>query len=336
MAVEVIGPDGRGYFKPLIEICDFIVQPALPWFSLAERVLLERTLYGDFETCSSDEMMVGRIEGQIVGTAWYHVGRENRAVGAMGYVFTSEEHRGKGVSSCLVQVALARFKKGGGRCMYLGTGNPAAHHVYGKYGFRDYNGHVMRYLTESMDDEAFDRVFFANTGRALVRDAHWGDLSACTALCAAPHPWFVKDYREALFSHPALTQTRCVSVFPSMMLSNEQTGNALLLLESPANRIVGAARITHGDAVCQRHVAELEFTVYPTYQNQITEFLHVAIDRAVGSGVRVLRTFSASCDEERRSILEEMGFTGGVVLEDQLKVGQEVFDLEIHRYGIHP
>ena len=105
---------------------DFIVQPAAPWFSAAERSFIERALAGEFAATADDFFFFLSLGGRLVSHAWYPVSRRQPEVGVLGYVLTDPEFRGRGLSRRVCASLLEHFDRRGGRVMYLGTGNPAA------------------------------------------------------------------------------------------------------------------------------------------------------------------------------------------------------------------
>ncbi len=62
------------------------------------------------------------------------------SVGLLGHVYTSTEHRRKGLSTTVLRAALERHEGEGGRHWLLGTGNPGAAALYQSLGFGHLNG----------------------------------------------------------------------------------------------------------------------------------------------------------------------------------------------------
>lgn len=62
------------------------------------------------------------------------------SVGLVGHVFTSVEHRRRGLSKIVLKVALATHEAEGGRHWILGTGSPGAAALYQGLGFGHLNG----------------------------------------------------------------------------------------------------------------------------------------------------------------------------------------------------
>ena len=333
LAVEVRLNEDFGPTPGNAAVRDFIVRPDEPWFSIAEREWLHHVLRGDFVSTSFDAVFVGRLGGESVGALWYGTHASHPDLGVFGYVLTDPAHRGKGVSSELTRIAAQHFLDRGGRLLYLGTGNPVAHHIYEKSGFRDYNGHVMRLSTSDKDASALDAQYFAGAGPAQVREAVPGDYARLTALYVSPETWFTRDFREGLLNDPSQEQARCNSCWAAIALRKRSDRDAQLVLESPSGAIVGAAILTHGGAPATAHLAEVELIVHPTHEAQGGKLLAELADRARQAGTRTLTCLTASCDDAKISLLSEAGFVQEARIRHYLRVGEDRLDLAILRRG---
>ena len=185
----------------------------------------------------------------------------------------------------------------------------------------------------------FDQHYFGNAGAAQVRRAHWGDLARITLLYVAPHRWLVRDYAERLYNHPAITQTRCASILPALMINTTErpaqagldTGG-LWVLENPARRLVGAATVTPPDLSAQAHAPIIDFLVAPAYLGQAPELLAAALDACRSGGAECVRGCVAACDHDKIEILRQAGFHHEATLAGQLKAGCDRFDLHIYTF----
>jgi ribosomal protein S18 acetylase RimI-like enzyme len=315
---------------------ELIVQPAAPWFSEAERRHVEGALSGEFGAVARDRFWVAWAGAEPVANIYFGTAAGAPEIGLLGFAITDPAYRGRGIGGRLLRAALADFAAAGGICMHLATGNPTAHHLYVRCGFRGYNGHVMRYLAAG-DWEGFDRAYFADCGPAQVRRGHWGDAARITLLYVAPHPWFVRDYAERLYNHPAMPQTRCASILPALMINTTersvQAGLAtggLWVLENPARRLVGAATVTPPDLSAQAHAPIIDFLVAPAYVEQAPELLTAALAASRSAGAECVRCCAAACDRGKMDILERAGFRHEATLAGQFKAGYDRFDLHIY------
>ena len=331
LSVEYFEPGEQEAPGVVEEITNFVIQAEDldSWTSVAESLYLKGCLRGDFCETSLDPFFLGRIEGEVVGDVGCQVARDQAELGSLGWVFTKPEQRGKGISSCLTEFAVQWFDRRGGLCMQLGTANPIAHHLYEKYGFRDYNGHVMRRLSGGTEAEKFDEFLFAASGRPVVRRAEWGDASRVAALYAAPHPWLIQDHRESLFSHPTLVTRRYFSIFPSLMLRAERPGS-LYVQECPGNRLVGVAAVLPQEGECQAHVGCLDFLIRPNHLGRARELVQRVLEEAVRGGITTVLAYFASCDQEKMELAEKAGLRPVATLPDHFRAGEARFDLRIY------
>lgn len=317
---------------------DLIIQPVAPWFSEAERRHVEGALSGEFGSVACDRFWVAWAGAEPVANVYFGAAAGAPEIGLLGFVITAPAYRGRGIGRVLLRDALADFVAAGGVCMHLATGNVTAHRLYERSGFRDYNGHVMRYLAAG-DWEGFDRAYFASCGPGQVRRGHWGDAARITMLYVAPTPWFVRDYVERLYNHPAISQTRCASILPALMINTtERPARADLatggfwVLENPARRLVAATTVTPPDLAVEAHAPVLDFLVAPAYMGQAPELLTAALSASRSGGAECVRCCVAACDREKIAILQQVGFRREAALTGQFKAGFDRFDLYIYTY----
>jgi GNAT superfamily N-acetyltransferase len=332
LSIEYFEPGPQVPASLAEEITRFVIQVETldSWPSVAESLYLKRCLQGRFAETGLDPLFLGRLDGRIAGDVGCQVSRDSPEVGSLGWVFTDPAQRGKGISSHLTRLAVQWFQDRGGVCMLLGTGNPIAHHVYGKYGFRDYNGHVMRRLSPGAEAEDFEQRLFARTGPAAVRPAVWSDASRVAALYAAPHPWLVQDYQEGLIIHPSLKKLRYFSIFPALMLRAERPGGSVQVLETSRERIVGLAALLPEPAPFQAHVGRLDFLIRPEYLDQGHELLTAVLNQAREGGVQTVEARFASCDDAKLKLAREAGFRRTARFPDRFRIGAESVDLELY------
>ncbi len=332
LSVEFFEPGEQVAARVVEEITHFVIQveDLDSWASVAESLYLKGCLRGEFARTSLDPFFLGRIEGEIVGDVGCQVARDQAELGSLGWVFTKPEQRGKGISSCLTEFAVQWFEQRGGLCMQLGTANPIAHHVYEKYGFRDYNGHVMRRLSGGGTVEEFDEYLFPDSGKAVIRRADWGDASRVAALYAAPHPWLIQDHQEGLFSHPSLVTKRYFSIFPSLMLRADRPGGSLYLLECPGHPVVGAAAVLPEQGECQGHVGRLDFLIRPNHLKKGRELVQTVVEEAARGGLTSVVAYFASCDWEKMDLAEQVGLSPSATLPDHFRISGERLDLRLY------
>jgi len=329
LSVTVLRPgEGRGDTPANREVWAFITRPFDPWMTAAEAEFVARFLRGATDGTLHDYMFVGRLGGTIVGTVW-HGTSHTYEIGGYGYVLTDPVQRGKGVAQILTGLSVRRFWDDGGQAIYLGTGNPAARHVYEKSGYRQYNGICMRAVRSGLDPEGFDGAYFTYDGRARVRDVTLGDLGGYTALLMAREPadWVVRDFTEAMFfAPPAIEAAGSLRPFYNTMLRHESNpANQFKTLVTDRDRIVATAALAAPVGGALGGVGTLEFQCSPPYRTELATLLRETLATAAAQGMRTVRACAVSPD--RRAALREVGFAGESVWRDFLDLGERRADL---------
>ena len=308
---------------------ELVVRPREGWLSAGETELFTRSLRGDCAGVAADRLYSVWSAGRPLAHAALFAAANNRRVGVVGFVITEPAARGRGLCPLLMERLLDDFRAAGGQCALLGTGNPTAHAIYARAGFRDYNGHVMRWLPPGVTPAEADAAYFGTRRPATVRAGHWGDTARVAWLYARPGDWFMKDYIEALYDHPAIPHLRCGSILPAMMLNVETRAGGLWMLETDDGRIVGAARLSLRDTVAQTKAPMLDFLVAPAYRDQTVDLLRVAIEAAQAAGAEVVRACLASCDAEKADIVQSLAFRLEATLAGQFAAGPERLYLQL-------
>jgi|GEM_PF-1783090 len=337
MQIRPFDPAARSSLDERTAIHDLIIQPTAPWFSEVERRHLEAALSGEFGAVARDRFWIAWIGAEPVANIYFGSAAAAPEIGLLAFAITAPAYRGRGIGRLLLREALADFAAAGGACMHLATENPAAHRLYERCSFRDYNGHVMRFLAHSGAWEGFDGSYFEYAGPGQVRRGHWGDSARIAILYVTPHRWFVRDYAERLYNHPAITQTRCASILPALMAATtERPARAnlaiggLWVLENPARRLVGAATVTPPDLTAQAHAPIIDFLAAPAYLSQAPDLLTVVLDTCRAGGAECVRGCVAGCDREKIDILQQVGFRHEATLAGQFKAATDHFDLHIY------
>ncbi len=271
---------------------------------------------------------VGEIDNEFVGSMSYFTPTDTRDIGLVEFVHTAEKHRQKGVASALLAQIIKRFREDGGLVLYLCTSNPIAGMLYEKHGFWYNVGDGMRYLTPGAED--FEKDYLAFCGKARIRDATWGDIPRASALYNHPEPqWFVKDY---------LTQTFCdmrfESHFVKLMRRIENQRGALLVLENPKQRVVGAAVLERFDTFYEQHVAILSFRLCPSYFGQASELLNAVSQRAKELSITILQIYIADRDEEQIQLVKATGFSEEACLQNRIRDGDKWMDLLVYTLSL--
>ncbi len=334
LVASVLGPgEGRGTGAAQHEVYSFLTRPFNPWMVPTEGGFLAEFLAGTHDPSLADTMLVGRIDGTVVGTAWHGTDRDLPEMGGYGFVFTEPEQRGKGIAQRLTELSIQGFWKVGGQVSYLGTVNPVAQHIYEKHGYRHYNGLTYRALRPGTDADDFDEQFFGRAGDGEIRDIRLGDIGAYTGLVMllAPAEWIVRDYTEAMFyAPPAVQASGCLRPFFNSM-TRHATGaaNAWKVLANDKGRLVASANLwapTHAPVSAN---ATMEFQAAPAYVDRASAVIEAALEHAAANDVRAVRAFGVA--EERLAVLREAGFVEEVVQPKALDLGDQRVDVTVMR-----
>lgn len=334
LVASVLGPgEGRGTGAAQLEAYGFLTRPFDPWMVPTEGGFLAEFLAGSHDPSLADTMLIGRIDGTIVGTAWHGTDRDLPEMGGYGFVFTDPEQRGKGVAQRLTELAIQGFWAAGGQVSYLGTVNPVAQHIYEKHGYRHYNGLTYRALRPGTDADAFDESFFGRAGDGEIRDIRMGDLGAYTGLVMLlePQDWIVRDYTEAMFYAPPEVQASgCLRpFFNSMTRHATSSANAWKVLVNDRGRLVASANLWAPTHAPVRGNAIMEFQAAPAYVDRATAVVEAALADAAAHGVRAVRAYASG--EARQDVLREAGFVSEVVHQADLDLGDRRADVTVMR-----
>ena len=332
--IERYQPDGSSPPDTIDALWNMVIRPREPWISRVETIYFTRMIDGQLVDTDADSSYSIWIDDQPAAHIATLMALENRQVAQVGYVITDPAFRGRGLCSLLMERVMDDFWMEGGQYAFLGTANPIAHAIYARHGFGDYNGHVMRYLTDTVKSEHVDEEYFAHHGPAKVRPGHWGDGARIAWLYAKPSPWFVKDYLEALYDHPAITHARCGSVLSSMMVNVEERGGGLWALETQDKRLVGAATLIYYDRTGQASAPVVDFLIVPSYLDQAGGLLHAALGGAETTGARFVRIHLASPDSDKVQVVRDIGFHLEAIIAGEFTAGDDRFDLHIYTYEL--
>ena len=334
LVASVLGPgEGRGTTAVQLEVYNFLTRPFDPWMVPTEGGFLAEFLAGTHDASLADTMLIGRIDGTIVGTAWHGTNRDLPEVGGYGFVFTEPAQRGKGVAQRLTELSIQGFWKVGGQVSYLGTVNPVAQHIYEKHGYRHYNGLTYRALRPGTDADTFDERFFSRAGDGEIRDFRLGDLGAYTGLVMLldPTEWIVRDYTEAMFyAPPAVQASGCLRpFFNSMTRHTMSPANAWKVLINDRGRLVASANLWAPIHAPVRASATMEFQAAPAYVDRASAVIEAALEHAAEHDLRAVRACGVAAG--RLEVLREAGFVEEVVQTASLDLGERRADVTVMR-----
>lgn len=263
----------------------------------------DELLGGSMSDTLSARYFVAEMGGEVVGSMGCYTPADTRDVGLVEFVETAERHRRKGIASLLLATLITDFRSDGGSALLLCTTNPIAGSLYEKHGFWYTVGDGMMYLAPGA--QGFASSYLSHAGIASVREAVWGDLPRTSLLYNHPEPdWLIKDYLTSSFR-----DTRFERHFTQLMNDSKGRRGAVLVLESPAKRVVGLAALQRTDTYYEQHVATLSFRVCPAYFSQSRDLLRRMLEVAGQLSIGIIQVHIADVDEQQKELVLEAGFS---------------------------
>jgi ribosomal protein S18 acetylase RimI-like enzyme len=171
-------------------------------------IFVTMTAKGLLEDVARNDFAWAEVDGDVVSTAWTMTPADDPRLATLGEVYTDPAWRGHGLAPAVCRALLERFDDGGGRCIFLATGNPSAARIYRSLGFEPWPRGLMR---RDAAGPGFDDEWFAASG-TTIRPVTWGDTPRLVALYAAPNPWLSVCWMQGLYSASVVTHDRCNSL----------------------------------------------------------------------------------------------------------------------------
>lgn len=282
---------------------------------------------GDYAGSLTIVMVVGRMDGGMVGTASAAYAARQPEVAAVGSVLTRKEYRGLGIAARLTEIVTEVSFSAGCKASFLGA-NIQPDCVYQRAGYTYYNGGVMRALAPQVED--FEKDYYQPGQRLKVRPAEWGDLAGVASLLVRPYEWFAADYGRGLFSGRFITQGRCVSNFGYIYYDIlERKGTFMVLTGDSPHRVLGLATITPGSAEAQKQAGILDFLLHENYYSGACALIQQTMAEARSKRMEQVSAYLVERDASKADILLGMGFREIGVLPAQLRHGENIEDVRI-------
>ncbi len=185
---------------------------------------IEETLREDTRPLLS-RYYVGLIDEELAGTVCTFV---YRGVGILGHVFTSPEHRGKGVCRAVMTTQIEDFRAEGGEALFLGTGyDSPAYHIYSRFGFTSITpgSGEMEYYRDGI--ESYESMRFAPR-TARIRNSDWRDWAGYTGLACQTRGSPVRSVLLSLYGRrsmegPYLSLRHTIVSHPKARLQSLET-----------------------------------------------------------------------------------------------------------------
>gem|GEM_PF-2145112 len=288
-------------------------------------------LSGKYSGTLKCNVFLAKLKGQVVGAAICLYANRNPAIGLVGPVGVAHERRGRGIGKRLMTSLIDYAAAKGCAALYLGvSGNGAAQKLYSSFGFKRYQGIVMRRLMRPEAD--FDRAYFAKDADVRVRKAVWGDFAGVQALLSCPCDMYTFDIRRGVFSSKYVEPTRFLSVFPEMMSTSARHGGRTnILAAGPGENVVGYAAVCVSPTRVTRHVAELDFFVHDNFVAHCERLVRATLAEGAAPNVEMVNCRCLGCDRLKRNVIEALGGEQVAVLAGNVKLGDTYEDLLVYQ-----
>ena len=266
---------------------------------------------------------VGTIDGTPVGNI---MTVEYKGLGIMGHVWTSPEHRRKGICDVLMDFHMDEFRRRKGTVLFLGTGyRSAPYEIYGRHGYKPVPGKPgsMWWTPKDWDvEDPFDGLdIYEDVDKADVVDLAWHHWPGMNILAHLPCEQTVRNVSYGVFGISDAEGT-----FLEMKTGQdvEKPDTQIKVLETPDGHIAGIASLAP-DRRWGKAGATYIFDVFvhPDGMEQIPEL----VEEFTWPDAHVL-TYIAESDVDVINALAGSGFHPHTHLERffQMDVGLVVMD----------
>ena len=265
-----------------------------------------KAMNGDYSQDLITKVVLGRIDGQAVGTAAVAYPVKENEVSVIGSVLTHPEYRRLGIAEYLTNTATDLSFQAGCQISFLGaTRDPR--NVYLRCGFQWWNGGVMRKTAQGQEN--CEKQFFASSQSTSIREASWGDLPSFACFVIQPWNLLALDYLRGLLSGKYIKLQRCVSNFPAIYDEvAERGGDMCMLIGETNHRVLGFGSITPGPATEYRHKAVLDVATHDYYSDQAGSLIEWLLLKAVEKEVSCVQVYLAESDDKKFQWFNRLGF----------------------------
>ena len=240
----------------------------------------------------------------LAGTCAITVPNTHPILGGFGEVATRPGLRGSGIATRLCGRAVEEFRAAGGRALFLGTSSPAVRRIYHRLGWRKLAGaDVMANISSRDSPEAFLVDYFRAPGEATVVPATPAVRVPMIPLLHAPHDWQVLDANAGMYSTRYCVQYSCMGLYRRYLAAVNGGAGDWFCARTADGRAVGLATVCRAGAACR-----VDGFAHPYFAAAWPDLMAAAMRRAAAWGSTECRVVVCVEDEEKRSLLEELGF----------------------------
>ncbi len=251
-----------------------------------------------------DFVFIVRHNNSVVSTAHLTISRFDRKLGGIGEVATAGEFRGRGLAKVLCNMAISEFEKQGGKCLFLGTNNPAAARLYHSLGWKYIPGSrvMVRFSDGNKEIDLFlnGRKKFRNKKTVIFKgDARF--RLQIIPLILFPFDEIVLDLNAGLFSTRWFVQKSCMGLYPRYEKIDES--GAWFVALSGKN-VVGLSSVKLNDDRC----AQIDGFCLPETGEKVMKNLYLeAVNFARKNGAGEIHMVADYLDIKKKNLLLEIG-----------------------------
>ena len=287
--------------------------------------LTREALLGDESPDARITVYTRRIDVELAGACLVASSDAIPSLGGLGEVGTSPAARRTGIATALTKQALDDFRDRGGQALFLGTVNPAAARIYHRLGWRKLAGaRLMVNVLNGNSPEEFLVDYFRNSGGEVVnvRAPSPADRAPMIPLLAAPHDWQVLDFNVGVMSTRYAVLDSCLGLYRRYAAIAGDGHGAWFCAGTARGSVVGlsTARLD-GDGGCR-----VDAFTHRYHASAWQTLIQAAVDWSVGGNIGDIYADVSVEDEDKRALLESVGFTN--------PSDREPFDLGSRQVGI--
>jgi len=287
---------------------------------------IHRRLQGKYAG-SHDRFFVAYDGLSPVALAWYTVSEAEPRLGLLGHVYTRPEHRRRGLSTRLMETAMAEFARQGGVAVQLFTYNPETLEFYERLGFETlYASRVMHatdwYLRSPAGSRALIDTWFGPRA-CRVRPLAAGDLPQYCLLYNLEYRTRLKDRAQeiGLGLEAELAFIHC--------LEKTGQGKAACSVLDNGRTIVGIGSLVACGFPHQGHVGLVDYYTHPDFSACAGQVTEAALAEKQRMGLEIV--YALCVDEEKRRTFTALGFQHLARLPGHYRVGEELVDADLYR-----
>lgn len=276
---------------------------------------------------SVDRFLVALAGDRLVAHVWYTVSAADARLGLLGHVFTRPDYRRRGISTRLMQAAMADFLDRGGVMMQLFTSTPHTVPFYEKLGYENLCGSQVLHETDwsmryPVDSQAVLKQWFAPS-RCRLRRITSGDLPPYCLLYNLEFRSRLKDWAQGVGSGLEAEFTFLRS------WGKISRGEGVCCVLENGETIVGIGSLIRNDFAHQSHLAAIDCYVHPAFASKTRELIDACLGCREELGVEIV--YAMGVDEGKRRTFHGLGFQPLAVLPGHYRIEDQDFDCELYR-----